>query len=147
VFDYFNALFGGRLGFACGHDPAHVCNMPACPAGSESLYTFTEHNGAWVDAAVFCNSSRPSIQLPMQVSVPVRVAVAVAVVVQEPLPASPLIAIRFIFHIGWQPRKLAKICLPQPLQRSIWLHGSIMTLDQAGPNNRLPGNACRRHST
>ncbi len=85
VFDHFNPLFGGRLDSACGRDPAHVYNMPACPAGSESLYTFTEHNGAWVDAAVICNSSRPSIPLTVTVPMPMPVAAAVPVVVQLPV--------------------------------------------------------------
>jgi hypothetical protein len=50
VFDHFNEMFSGLLDASCGHDPARLYYLPACPADAENLFTFIEHAGEWADA-------------------------------------------------------------------------------------------------
>ena len=50
LFDHFQARFDGLLDPACGHDPARLYYLPACPSDAESLFVFEHLTGEVLDA-------------------------------------------------------------------------------------------------
>ena len=65
LFDHMNGLFDGKLDASCGHDPARLYYLPACPADAEDQYVFKHHEGVFLDPDKFIighdESSMPSM--------------------------------------------------------------------------------------
>src|SRR5665647_318396 len=71
LFDHMNGLFDGKLDAACGHDPARLYYLPACPADAEPLFVFERHEGEWIDPSAFLSPvEMPS--LPATVALPAK---------------------------------------------------------------------------
>jgi len=49
IFDHFQERFDGLLDSACGHDPARLYYLPACPADAEHLFHFEHLEGKFLD--------------------------------------------------------------------------------------------------
>lgn len=53
VFDHFQAKFGGQLDSSCGHDPARLYYLPACPSDAEGLFVYEHLEGELLDGFAF----------------------------------------------------------------------------------------------
>ncbi|MEI8363386.1 MAG: DUF5906 domain-containing protein [Betaproteobacteria bacterium] len=62
IFDHFQERFDGLLDSACGHDPARLYYLPACPADAEHLFHFEHLEGKFLDgkAILMKGSAKPS---------------------------------------------------------------------------------------
>ncbi len=62
IFDYFQERFDGLLDSACGHDPARLYYLPACPADAEHLFYYEHLEGEFLDgeAILMVGSAKPS---------------------------------------------------------------------------------------
>lgn len=52
LFDHFQERFDSLLDPACGHDPARLYYLPACPADAEDLFVFEHLEGEFLDGKV-----------------------------------------------------------------------------------------------
>lgn len=51
VFDHFQVRFDGLLDASCGHDPARLYYLPACPKDAEPLFVYEHLEGELLDGA------------------------------------------------------------------------------------------------
>lgn len=79
VFDVFQTRFGGALDPACGHDPARMYYLPACPADAESIFVARHHEGELLDAAMVLSDTpavkslpRPTTRAPKTIVAPLE---------------------------------------------------------------------------
>ena len=63
LFDHFQARFGGALDASCGHDPARLYYLPACPKDAQKLFHFEHLSGEWLDGMAILTAKAPKEEI------------------------------------------------------------------------------------
>ena len=63
LFDHFQTRFGGALDASCGHDPARLYYLPACPKDAQELFHFEHLSGEWLDGMAILTAKAPKEEI------------------------------------------------------------------------------------
>lgn len=63
LFDHFQVRFGGALDASCGHDPARLYYLPACPKDAQELFHFEHLSGEWLDGMAILTAKAPKEEI------------------------------------------------------------------------------------